>query len=37
MTRTKLLRGRLAMLQQVSQRISASLASVPGLSLSAQV
>jgi IclR family pca regulon transcriptional regulator len=37
MTRTKLLRGRLAMLQQVSQRISASLASVPGLSLSAQI
>jgi len=36
-TRTKLIRGRLAMLQQVSQRISASLASVPGLSLSAQI
>jgi IclR family pca regulon transcriptional regulator len=37
MTRTKLVRGRLAMLQQVSQRISSALASVPGLSLSAQI
>src|SRR6202046_4288651 len=36
-TRTKLVRGRLAMLQQVSQRISSALASVPGLSLSAQI
>lgn len=37
MTRTKLIRGRLAMLQQISQRISVSLASVPGLSLSAHI
>ena len=37
MTRTKLIRGRLAMLQQVSRRISADLATVPGLALSAQV
>jgi IclR family pca regulon transcriptional regulator len=37
MTRTKLIRGRLAMLQRVSQQISLSLATVPGLSLSAQL
>ena len=37
MSRTKLMRGRLAMLQQVSQKISADLATVPGLSLSAQI
>ncbi|MEJ0005293.1 MAG: IclR family transcriptional regulator C-terminal domain-containing protein [Steroidobacteraceae bacterium] len=37
MTRTKLIRGRLSMLQQVSSKISADLATVPGLSLSAQV
>jgi hypothetical protein len=37
MTRTKLIRGRLAMLQRVSQQISLSLATVPGLSLSAQI
>jgi hypothetical protein len=36
-TRTKLIRGRLAMLKQVSQQISAALATVPGLSLSAQI
>jgi IclR family pca regulon transcriptional regulator len=36
-TRAKLIRGRLAMLQRVSQQISADLATVPGLSLSAQV
>jgi IclR family transcriptional regulator, pca regulon regulatory protein len=35
-TRTKLIRGRLAMLQRVSRQISADLAIVPGLSLSAQ-
>jgi IclR family transcriptional regulator, pca regulon regulatory protein len=37
MSRTKLIRGRLAMLQRVSQQISLSLATVPGLSLSAQL
>jgi IclR family transcriptional regulator, pca regulon regulatory protein len=37
MTRTKMVRGRLAMLQQVSRRISASMATIPGLSLSAQI
>ncbi len=37
MTRTKLIRGRLAMLQEVSAKISADLATVPGLSLSAQI
>jgi IclR family pca regulon transcriptional regulator len=36
-TRTRLVRGRLAMLQQVSQHISADLAKVPWLSLSAQI
>jgi IclR family pca regulon transcriptional regulator len=36
MTRTKLVRGRLAMLQHVSQQISVSIATIPGLSLSAQ-
>jgi IclR family pca regulon transcriptional regulator len=36
-TRTKLVRDRLAMLQQVGQQISADLTRVPGLSLSAQV
>ena len=36
MTRTKLIRGRLAMLQHVSQQISVTIATVPGLSLSAQ-
>jgi IclR family pca regulon transcriptional regulator len=36
-TRTRLIRGRLTMLQQVSQRISADLATVPWLSLSAQI
>ena len=35
-TKTKLLRERLTMLQQVSQQISADLATVPWLSLSAQ-
>jgi len=35
-TRTRLIRDRLAMLQQVSRQISADLASVPWLSLSAQ-
>jgi len=35
-TRTKLIRGRLAMLQRISVKISADLATVPGLSLSAQ-
>jgi len=35
-TRTRLVRGRLTMLQQVSRRISADLAAVPWLSLSAQ-
>jgi hypothetical protein len=33
--KSKLVRERLAMLQQVSREISADLASVPGLSLSA--
>jgi hypothetical protein len=33
--KAKLVRERLAMLQQVSRRISSDLASVPGLSLSA--
>jgi IclR family transcriptional regulator, pca regulon regulatory protein len=36
-TRTGLIRGRLAMLQQVSRQISADLATVPWLSLSAQI
>jgi IclR family transcriptional regulator, pca regulon regulatory protein len=36
-TRTRLVRGRLAMLQQVSRQISADLAKVPWLSLSAQI
>jgi IclR family pca regulon transcriptional regulator len=36
MTRTKLIRGRLGMLQHVSQQISVTLATLPGLSLSAQ-
>ena len=36
-SRTRLLRERLAMLQQVSQQISGALASVPWLSLSAQL
>ena len=36
-TKTKLVRDRLAMLQDVSRRISADLAAVPGLSLSAEV
>ncbi len=36
-TRARLIRGRLAMLQQVSRRISADLATVPWLSLSAQI
>jgi len=36
-TRTRLVRDRLAMLQQVSRQISADLATVPWLSLSAQV
>jgi len=36
MSRTKLIRGRLAMLQDVSRKISTDLATVPGLSLSAQ-
>src|SRR6185437_5831833 len=36
-TRTRLIRDRLAMLQQVSRQISADLATVPWLSLSAQV
>ena len=36
-SRTRLVRERLAMLQQVSQQISAALAAVPGLSLSAQI
>jgi IclR family transcriptional regulator, pca regulon regulatory protein len=36
-TRTRLVRGRLAMLQQVSRQISADLAQVPWLSLSAQI
>jgi len=35
--RTKLVRDRLAMLQKVSRQISADLAAVPGLALSAQV
>jgi IclR family pca regulon transcriptional regulator len=35
-TRTRLVRDRLAMLQQVSRQISADLATVPWLSLSAQ-
>jgi IclR family pca regulon transcriptional regulator len=37
MSRTKLIRGRLAMLQEVSKRISTDLATVPGLSLSVQI
>jgi IclR family pca regulon transcriptional regulator len=37
MSRTKLIRGRLAMLQEVSKRISTDLAAVPGLSLSVQI
>jgi IclR family pca regulon transcriptional regulator len=36
-TKTKLVRERLAMLQQASRQISAELARVPGLALSAQV
>jgi IclR family pca regulon transcriptional regulator len=36
-TKTRLARDRLSMLQRVSQQISADLASVPGLSLSAHV
>jgi IclR family pca regulon transcriptional regulator len=36
-SKAKLVRDRLAMLQQVGQQISADLAGVPGLSLSAQV
>ena len=36
-TRTRLVRDRLAMLQQVSRQISADLATVPWLSLSAQI
>jgi IclR family pca regulon transcriptional regulator len=36
MTRTKLIRGRLTMLQLVSQQISVSIATIPGLALSAQ-
>jgi hypothetical protein len=36
-TRARLVRDRLAMLQQVSRQISADLATVPWLSLSAQV
>jgi IclR family transcriptional regulator, pca regulon regulatory protein len=36
-TKAKLIRDRLAMLQQVGQQISADLTGVPGLSLSAQV
>src|SRR5262249_55760572 len=36
-TKAKLVRDRLAMLQQVAQQISADLGGVPGLSLSAQV
>ena len=36
-TKTKLVRARLAMLQQVSRQISSELARVPGLALSAQV
>jgi IclR family pca regulon transcriptional regulator len=36
-TKAKLVRDRLAMLQQVGQQISADLTGVPGLSLSAQV
>jgi IclR family pca regulon transcriptional regulator len=36
-TKAKLVRDRLAMLQQVAQQISADLVGVPGLSLSAQV
>lgn len=36
-TRTKLVRDRLAMLQQVSRQISVDINSVPGLSMSAQV
>lgn len=35
-TRTKLIRGRLAMLQRISRKISADLATVPSLSLSVQ-
>ena len=36
-TRTRLIRGRLTMLQQVSRQISADLATMPWLSLSAQI
>jgi DNA-binding IclR family transcriptional regulator len=36
-TKTRLVRERLAMLQDVSRQISADLAAVPGLSLSAEV
>jgi IclR family pca regulon transcriptional regulator len=36
-TRTKLVRDRLAMLEKISRQISSDLASVPWLSLSAQV
>jgi len=36
-TKTKLIRERLTMLQQVSRELSADLASVPGLALSAQL
>jgi hypothetical protein len=36
-TKTKLVRERLAMLQQASRQISADLATVPWLSLSAQI
>ena len=36
-TRTRLVRDRLAMLQQASREISADLASIPWLSLSAQL
>ena len=36
-TKTKLVRGRLSMLQQASRQISADLATAPGLSLSAQI
>ena len=35
-TKSKLIRERFSMLQQVSRQISADLASVPGLSLSAR-
>jgi hypothetical protein len=36
-SRTRLVRERLEMLQQVSRQISGALAAVPGLSLSAQI